>query len=201
MLPLHHLAVEGVRTYGVLRHATLHMQIQPVLCGSALRGIGVQPVLDAVAAKFGIGFTWDAFEPVAMLTRTSPIIGANKNVPWKDATELVAAAKKAPGTILTGGTLGDIRNAADDAGLQVPTTIFLKGWWDTSGEDYDKEIDEIKRRLEQTVAVGAGYAIGGPPLGEVDFELGARQYARLLEVGREFGVKPIMSVLSSITMP
>ena len=34
----------------VLRHSTLQMQIQPVLCGSALHGIGVQPVLDAVAA-------------------------------------------------------------------------------------------------------------------------------------------------------
>jgi len=34
----------------VIRDATLHMQIQPVLCGSALHGIGVQPILDAVAA-------------------------------------------------------------------------------------------------------------------------------------------------------
>jgi elongation factor G len=33
----------------VLRQATLQMQIQPVLCGSALHGIGVQPLLDAVA--------------------------------------------------------------------------------------------------------------------------------------------------------
>ena len=33
----------------VLRQATLHHQLQPVLCGSALHGIGVQPVLDAVA--------------------------------------------------------------------------------------------------------------------------------------------------------
>jgi elongation factor G len=32
----------------VLRAATLGQQIQPVLCGSALRGIGIQPVLDAV---------------------------------------------------------------------------------------------------------------------------------------------------------
>lgn len=53
-----------------------------------------------------VNFTWDAFDSVAMLTRTSPIIGANKNVPWKDAKDLVAAARKAPGTILTGGTLG-----------------------------------------------------------------------------------------------
>jgi elongation factor G len=32
-----------------LREATIHMQIQPVLCGSALHGVGVQPVLDAVS--------------------------------------------------------------------------------------------------------------------------------------------------------
>jgi elongation factor G len=31
-----------------LRETTVHMQLQPVLCGSALHGIGVQPVLDAV---------------------------------------------------------------------------------------------------------------------------------------------------------
>ena len=30
--------------------ATVHLQIQPVLCGSALHGMGVQPILDAVAA-------------------------------------------------------------------------------------------------------------------------------------------------------
>lgn len=34
----------------VLRDATVHQQIQPVLCGSALHGVGVQPLLDAVAS-------------------------------------------------------------------------------------------------------------------------------------------------------
>lgn len=34
----------------VLRDATVHQQIQPLLCGSALHGMGVQPLLDAVAA-------------------------------------------------------------------------------------------------------------------------------------------------------
>jgi elongation factor G len=32
----------------VLRSATLHMAVQPVFCGSALRGMGVQPVMDGV---------------------------------------------------------------------------------------------------------------------------------------------------------
>lgn len=34
----------------VIRSATVHLQIQPVLCGSALHGVGVEPLLDAVAA-------------------------------------------------------------------------------------------------------------------------------------------------------
>lgn len=33
----------------VLRDATVHLQIQPVLCGSALHGMGVEPLLDGVA--------------------------------------------------------------------------------------------------------------------------------------------------------
>lgn len=32
----------------VLRSATLHLYVQPVLCGTALHGIGMQPLLDAV---------------------------------------------------------------------------------------------------------------------------------------------------------
>ncbi|MEM1303981.1 MAG: elongation factor G, partial [Planctomycetota bacterium] len=34
---------------GVLREATIQQQVQPVLCGSALHGMGVEPLLDAVA--------------------------------------------------------------------------------------------------------------------------------------------------------
>lgn len=34
----------------VLRQATIHNMVVPVLCGSALRGVGVQPILDGVAA-------------------------------------------------------------------------------------------------------------------------------------------------------
>jgi elongation factor G len=33
----------------VLRSATLHLAVQPVFCGSALRGMGVQPIMDGVA--------------------------------------------------------------------------------------------------------------------------------------------------------
>lgn len=95
-----------------------------------------------------------------------------------------------------GGKIEDIRKAVDDRGLLVPTTIFLKGWWDSTGEGYTKAMDEIKRRLGQAAAVGAPHAIAGPPLeGAGDFDHGAKQYRKLLEVGRQFGVKPVMEYL------
>ncbi|MGD9868328.1 MAG: Bug family tripartite tricarboxylate transporter substrate binding protein [Hyphomicrobiales bacterium] len=53
-----------------------------------------------------VDFAWDAFEPVTLLTRTPAIIGANPGTPYKDAKEMVEAAKKAPGTITAGGTAG-----------------------------------------------------------------------------------------------
>ena len=58
--------------------------------------------------------------------------------------------------LLTGGTLGDIRNAADDAGPQVPTTTLPKGLLVTIGHNYDKAIDVFNLRRVQTVSVGAG---------------------------------------------
>ena len=48
-LALQEEALPEVLLRKVIREATLAQQIQPVLCGSALHGIGVQPVLDAVA--------------------------------------------------------------------------------------------------------------------------------------------------------
>jgi elongation factor G len=42
--------VPAALLHKIIRNATLHGMIVPVFCGSALDGIGVQPVLDAVAA-------------------------------------------------------------------------------------------------------------------------------------------------------
>jgi len=53
-----------------------------------------------------VNFTWDAFEPVSLLTRTSAIFGANKNTPYNTVEELIDDAKKRPGKITAGGTLG-----------------------------------------------------------------------------------------------
>lgn len=51
-------------------------------------------------------FSWDGFEPVAMLTDTPEIIGAGGHVPYNDLAGMLAAAKSDPGAIPTGVSMG-----------------------------------------------------------------------------------------------
>ena len=97
-----------------------------------------------------------------------------------------------------GGTLADVRKALDDHGVVAPTTIYLAGWFQPAGEEHVKALDEIRRRLEQSAAVGAKFAIAGPPPGKADRALGARHYAELLELGKSFGVKPAFEYLGFV---
>jgi len=71
-----------------------------------------------------VDFTWDAFEPVALLTRTPPIYGAHKDAPFNNVTELVSYAKANPGQVLAGATLGSTSHfwyllLADAAGIDL----------------------------------------------------------------------------------
>ena len=97
-----------------------------------------------------------------------------------------------------GGSVSDIRKAVDDAGLAVPTTIYLAGWFDTDGEEHANAIDECKRRMEHSAVLGAPHIIAGPPMGTADYDIGANHYRELLEIGDEFGVKPSMEFLGFV---
>ena len=109
---------------------------------------------------------------------------------WHDDVEAFLTA---------GGALGDVRKALDDRGLEVPTTIYLKGWWDPAATDYSAAMDVIKRRLEQAAALGAPHTVSGPPpQQDVDYDLLSRQYRMLLELGRQFGVRPAFEYLGFV---
>lgn len=95
----------------------------------------------------------------------------------------------------TGGTLKEIQSAVEGNGLEVPTTIFLKGWCEPDGTLYQQGIDECKRRLEQAAVVGAFHSVAGPPLGAVDYSLASQRYGELLDLGLSLGVKPAMEYL------
>lgn len=100
--------------------------------------------------------------------------------------------------IAQGGSIGDLKCALADQGLAVPTTIYLAGWFETTGEEHGNALDECKRRMEQAVELAAPYIIAGPPGGQADYELGAANYRELLEVGEQIGVKPAMEFLGFV---
>jgi len=97
--------------------------------------------------------------------------------------------------VAQGGTLADIRKALGDNGLTVVTTIFLKGWWDTTGEVRRRALDECKRRMEIAAALNARHCVAGPPLGMIDIDEGARCYRDLLQTGQSIGVLPAAEYL------
>lgn len=100
--------------------------------------------------------------------------------------------------IAAGGTIDDIRRALQTAGLAVPTSIYVKDWFDTTGEKHQAALAECRRRFEQAAAVGAPHVIAGPPGGAADPQLGARNYHELLEIGEEYGVRPAMEFLGFV---
>ena len=85
------------------------------------------------------------------------------------------------------GTLAELRWALADHGLTVPTTIYLKGWFETTGSEHVRELEECKRRMNQAAELGAIHVIAGPPGGHADHGQGARNYHELLEIGRKIG--------------
>ena len=100
--------------------------------------------------------------------------------------------------VAQGGTVSDLRKAVDDHNLTVPTTIYIAGWFDTTGPEYTQALDECKRRLHVAAELGAPYAIAAPPAGRADYDLGAQHYRELMEIGDQFDVKPAMEFLGFV---
>ena len=55
-----------------------------------------------------------------------------------------------------GGALVDIRKALIDQNLELPTTIYLRNWCDTTGQVHVAALEDCRRRL----AEAAGYELG-----------------------------------------
>ncbi len=108
---------------------------------------------------------------------------------WHDEIEAYVAG---------GGTLADIRKALADQNLELPTTIYLRNWCDTTGAAHQAGLEECKRRLADAQTLGAVYAIASPAGGKVDVNLAARNYAELIDLGLTFGVKPAMEYLGFV---
>ncbi|MCA9037477.1 MAG: TIM barrel protein, partial [Planctomycetaceae bacterium] len=97
-----------------------------------------------------------------------------------------------------GGTLQQLRQSLQTSGLKVPTTIHLKQWFQSEGDEYAQAIQDAHRKFEQAAAVGAEFTVAGPPHGHADRALGAERYHHLLEIGRKYGVRPAFEYLGFV---
>ena len=127
--------------------------------------------------------------PILDKIRIAGDVGYSAIELWHDEIEAFVAS---------GRPLGDIKKALGDAGLSLPTTIYLRGWCDTTGAEHTAGLDECKRRLQQAAELGAVHSIASPAGGTVDVALAARNYRELVELGLSFGVKPAMEYLGFV---
>ena len=96
------------------------------------------------------------------------------------------------------GSLDGVVKALKDNDLEVVTLIALHGWMDSVGAEYEQCLEEARRRMIQAAAVGSPYIVASPPRHVVDLHEGAKRYRQLLEIGREYGVKPAMEFLGFV---
>jgi tripartite-type tricarboxylate transporter receptor subunit TctC len=72
-------------------------------------GCTLLAIHQSIMTSYFIGrlkFTWDAFDPIALLTTTPAIVGASMKTSYDDIPGLLAAARRDPGKIITGSSLG-----------------------------------------------------------------------------------------------
>ena len=123
--------------------------------------------------------------PLTQLVSIAREAGFDAIEPWID--ELEAHEK-------SGGSLEDLGAQIRDAGLSVQGAIGFAPW--ITGED--AAWDAARRDMELVARVG-GTLMAAPPMGatetaDVPLELIAQRYAKLCEIGRETGVRPLVEL-------
>lgn len=97
-----------------------------------------------------------------------------------------------------GGAMEDIRRALATHGLHVPSVIAITGFVGNDAPGREERLAEARRRMRQARELGAPFIVASPPPGRTDVARCARDYAELLEIGREIGVRPAMEFLGFV---
>lgn len=106
--------------------------------------------------------------------------------PWVSELDAYTAA---------GGDLNELGTRIADAGLAVPNLIGFFAWAVDDDARRDAGLAEARRNLEQARRIGAR-RLAAPPMGVTEgglrLDAAAERYARLLAIGEEYGVTPML---------
>lgn len=127
--------------------------------------------------------------PLAQSVQIAAQAGYNAIEPWIDELQAHEAS---------GGSLEGLGRQIREAGLSVQGAIGFAEWI-VDDEARRKAGLEMARRDMELVARVGGHLMAAPPMGAVEasglsLEAIAERYAVLCEVGREFGVRPLVEV-------
>lgn len=97
-----------------------------------------------------------------------------------------------------GGTLPDLRKRIADAGLKVEGAIGFAEWIVDDEAQRAKGLEQAKRDMDVVASIG-GTRIAAPAAGAqdqvgLDLHQAALRYRKLLELGEEMGVTPVLEV-------
>jgi sugar phosphate isomerase/epimerase len=142
-----------------------------------------------------------AQEPFGYSLNTSTVSGANLGIvkemeiaagagysgiePWM--SEIHAYIKK-------GGAIDDLRKRAADLGLTVVDVIGFDEWVVDDEARRNRGLEQMKRDLDLVAKLG-GKHMAAPPAGAnapIDLDRVADRYRVVLELGRQFGVSPLL---------
>lgn len=100
--------------------------------------------------------------------------------------------------LAAGGTMEEIRERLARHGLAVPSMIAIMGFVGNAAPGREERLAEARRRMQQARDLGAPFIVASPPPGPSDLARCGRDYAELLEIGREIGVRPAMEFLGFV---
>jgi len=97
-----------------------------------------------------------------------------------------------------GGTLDEVKERLTRHGLTVPSMIAIMGFVGNDDPGRELRLREARRRMEQARDLGAPFIVASPPLDMTDLARCGRDYAELLALGREVGIRPAMEFLGFV---
>lgn len=97
-----------------------------------------------------------------------------------------------------GHTLEDVRALLAQHGLAVPSMIAVMGFVGNTKPGRAERVAEARRRMRQAHDLGSPYIVASPPMGRADLAVCGRDYAELLAMGREIGIRPAMEFLGFV---
>jgi len=129
--------------------------------------------------------------PASLVTKIEAAAAAGFRAiePWNDDVDAHLA---------TGGSIEEIQALLHRHALTVPSMIAIMGFIGNEEPGRDERLAEARRRMVQARTLGSPFIVASPPLGMADLVRCGSDYAELLELGREVGVRPAMEFLGFV---